>query len=264
MELISATMIWRYIPTETHSAAMNMALDEACLTHMSEGKVPPTIRFYRWQPSAISIGYFQNLQREVDTKVCQELGVDIVRRQTGGGAVYHDHDGELTYSVLAPAENFPKNIIKSYEEICSWIIDALSRLKIDSEFVPINDIVTNGKKISGNAQTRKKGILLQHGTILYQVDVKKMFSMLLVPDEKIRDKMIAVVEERVTSVVHQKPEVTFADLEQAFADAFLEGKEFQVGSWTESELQLAEQLAKEKYGAEAWNLHRNTELPVTS
>lgn len=248
--------IWRFIPTQTHSAAMNMALDEACLNHIAEGTVQPTIRFYRWQPSAISIGYFQNLTREVDLNACDELGVDIVRRQTGGGAVYHDYEGELTYSVIAPMDIFPKNIIESYKEICGWVMKGLENVGIESHFIPINDIISGQKKVSGNAQTRKKGILLQHGTILYKVDVKKMFSLLKVPDEKIRDKMIAAVEDRVTSIHDINPTIDFSHLEQAMMESFLEGKEYQVGEWSHSEVISARKLAETKYALEEWNLLR--------
>lgn len=251
---------WRFISTETHSAVMNMALDEVCLNGIAAGKVPPTIRLYRWKPSAVSIGYFQSLKREVDIEKCKELGVDVVRRQTGGGAVYHDYEGELTYSVLAPVDFFPKNIIESYRVICGWIIDALNKLGIESEFIPINDIVTGGKKISGNAQTRRKGVLLQHGTILYKVDVKKMFSLLKIPDEKMRDKMIAAVEERVTSLTALNPELKFEELEGTFMDSFKlkalslkPSLDIVDGEWSEDELSAARKLASDKYGAEEWN-----------
>src|SRR5208283_2072423 len=163
---------------------------------------PPTIRFYGWDPTAISIGYFQCLGKEVDLKNCAEFGIDIVRRRTGGGAVYHD--GEITYSVIAKESVFSKDILESYRQICGCIIDSLALIGIKSEFKPINDIIVNGKKISGNAQTRRNGVLLQHGTILYSVDLDRMFSALKVSDEKIRDKLIQNARERVTSISQQR------------------------------------------------------------
>ena len=114
--------------------------------------------------------------------------MDYVRRITGGGAVFHDN--ELTYSIVIPESHpqIPKNIIDSYKRICGAIMKGLDKLGIDSKYFPINDILTNNKKISGNAQTRKSKTVLQHGTILMDVDVEKMFSLLKVPDEKIKDK----------------------------------------------------------------------------
>ena len=189
-------MKYRIISLEMHNAFMNMAIDEAISESVAKGN-NPTIRFYKWLPSAVSIGYFQSLADEVDVWKCRSLGVGIVRRRTGGGAVYHSNSGEITYSVIGPVSLFPKNIIKSYEEICGWVIKGLNNLGINAEFVPINDILVKGKKISGNAQTRRKNILLQHGTILYDVNVERMFSVLKVPDEKIKDKLIKVVKEEI-------------------------------------------------------------------
>lgn len=244
---------WRIIKTQTHDAALNMALDEVCLNGIAQKTSPPTIRFYRWLPSAISIGYFQSLQREVDENKCLQLTVDVVRRLTGGGAVYHDYEGELTYSVLSPLEFFPKNIIESYQEICGRIISALKNLGLNAEFVPINDIICSGKKISGNAQTRKKGVLLQHGTILYKVNLAKMFSLLKIPDEKIRDKMISVASERVTSISALNSRITFQQLEIAVFSEFIKGKEHEFGDWTTDELTAAKILAATKYQQDHWN-----------
>ncbi len=256
---------WRIIPLQIHDAFMNMALDEACSEEVAAGKVPPTIRFYRWQPSAVSIGYFQSLNDEVATGKCKEAGVDVVRRRTGGGAVFHDYEGEITYSVIAPENIFPKGITESYHEICGWIIQSLQLLGVPTEFKPINDIIlapnaqspdgTNvgGKKISGNAQTRRNGILLQHGTILYQVDVPKMFSLLKVGQEKISDKMIKAVEERVCSIKLLKPEVTMEQLYQGLFQGFTQNKKHSIGDWTPQEIQRAQELIKSRYGTPAWN-----------
>ena len=240
---------------------MNMALDEACSEAVASGAALPTIRFYRWQPSAVSIGYFQSLQAEVATQKCQEAGVEVVRRRTGGGAVFHDYEGEITYSIIAPEKLFPKGITESYHLICGWIVESLSLLGVPTEFKPINDIVLSpsagsrlaGKKISGNAQTRRNGILLQHGTILYTVDVPKMFSVLKVGQEKIADKMIAAVEERVSSLQQIKPELTMEQVAAALLKGFTQGKTHTIGDWTPQELERARELAKTRYGTNEWN-----------
>ncbi len=245
---------WRIIPLETCDAATAMALDEACGESVKAGG-PPTIRFWRWKPSAVSIGCFQSLEDEVNLETCKKLGVDFVRRRTGGGAVYHDCDGEITYSITAPESFFGKDITASYKLICGWLVDAFARLGIDAEFKPINDITTGGKKISGNAQTRRGGILLQHGTILYDVDVKRMFSVLRVSKEKISDKMIAAVEDRVTSV-KKSGNATYAQTYEALVSAFSEGKETFSGSWTNSELARAKELVETKYKTKEWNFQR--------
>ena len=247
-------MKWRVIPLKTHDAATAMALDEAASEAVRLGG-PPTIRFYRWLPSAVSIGYFQSMEAEVNLDACRRLGVDQVRRRTGGGTVYHDHDGEITYSVIAPESFFGKDIIASYNLICGWIVEAFSQLGICAEFKPINDIVTQGKKISGNAQTRRNKVLLQHGTILYDLDVKKMFSVLRVSEEKISDKMIAAVEDRVTCV-RKVSNATRDETYQALCEAFTKDKDFYEGEWTEKELAYTKELAKTKYSTRDWNFQR--------
>ena len=246
-------MKWRVIPLAINNAFVNMAIDEAVSESVAQG-APPTIRFYRWLPSAVSIGYFQGIRDEVDIDKCSELGVHIVRRRTGGGAVYHDYGGEVTYSVIAPEQLFPMGIRESYSVICSWIVNGLRHIGIESEFKPINDIITSGKKISGNAQTRRRGVLLQHGTILYDVDVRKMFSLLKVSQEKISDKLIAAVEERVTSVSRQK-DVGIHELQEALVSGFTEDKEHYFDSLTNDEASRAEALA-ERYASEEWNYMR--------
>jgi lipoate-protein ligase A len=250
---------WRLLKTENITAAKNMAIDRAVLVANSEGKSPPTVRFFTWEPPAISIGYFQSLEEEVNLDVCRKLGVDYVRRITGGGAVFHDN--ELTYSIVIPESHpqIPKNIMESYGRICGAIINGLAYLGIESNYKPINDIIANSKKISGNAQTRKLKIVLQHGTVLMDVDVEKMFSLLLVPNEKIRDKLIADVKERVTSVKHVLGRnISFADASNAMKTGFEE--EFNVelvdGKLTDEELKNAEQFEKEYFGSKDWNHRR--------
>jgi lipoate-protein ligase A len=247
-------MKWRVIRFSSNDAYTNMAIDEAVSESVGAGG-PPTIRFYGWEPSAVSIGYFQGIEREVDLGRCSDMGIEVVRRRTGGGAVYHDSKGEITYSVIAKEELFPKDIIASYREICEWITSSLSLLGIDSEFKPINDIITNGKKISGNAQTRRQGVLLQHGTLLYSVDVERMFSLLKVPDEKIRDKLIATVKERVTSVSQQK-ELSREEVYSALYQGFTKGKDFDEAELTDSEKNRAKELVGSRYSTKEWNFWR--------
>ncbi|VVC02564.1 Lipoate-protein ligase A subunit 1 [Candidatus Bilamarchaeum dharawalense] len=245
---------WRVLSYQEFDAFTNMAIDEAIGESVSGGG-SPTIRFYGWKPSAISIGYFQAIRDEVNLANCEAAGVNVVRRRTGGGAVYHDQVGEITYSVTGKVNLFPEGIVDSYKVICSWIIDSLALLDIKAEFKPINDLISNGKKISGNAQTRRNGVLLQHGTILYSVDVDRMFSLLNVPDEKIKDKLIANVKERVTSVTAQRP-VSKDELYKALFDGFTKNKDFESGKLTDTEVIRAKELAQVRYVSKDWNFMR--------
>lgn len=250
---------WRYLITEGNSAAKNMAIDKAVLIANSENKVSPTVRFYNWMPPAISIGYFQNLKEEVDLLKCEKSGVDYVRRITGGGAVFHEK--ELTYSIVIPESHteISKNIMESYGRICGAIIRGLKQLGINSEYVPINDIIYKGKKISGSAQTRKLKTVLQHGTVILDVDVDKMFSVLRVPNEKIKDKMISDVKQRVTSIKHiLGKEIAFSDATVAMKKGFEEEFDIELveGVLTDYELNLTEKFEKEHFRAKDWNFKR--------
>ncbi len=193
----------RVIETGYDTAYWNMAVDEVLLNSTND---VPALRIYGWKPTAVSIGYFQRMEEEIDVKKCKQLDIDVVRRITGGGSVLHD--SELTYSFIT--KRYPQSIIESYKWICDAVVISINKLGLDAKFSPLNDIVINGKKISGNAQTRKKGTLLQHGTILLGVDTEKMFSILKVPSEKIRDKMISYASERVTGLNKTFTEVTLA------------------------------------------------------
>jgi lipoate-protein ligase A len=250
---------WRLLITENNSAYSNMAMDRAELVSISKGRAPPTVRFFTWKPPAISIGYFQSLKEEVNLEACKNLGVDYVRRITGGGAVFHDK--ELTYSIVIPEshDQISKNIMESYGRICGAIIKGLKQLDIESSYVPINDIITDGKKISGNAQTRKAKTVLQHGTILMDVDVEDMFSLLIVPNEKIRDKLISDVKQRVTSVKHILGKgISFEKMANVMKIGFEEefNIELNIGNFTDEEIELTNKFEKEFFSTEEWNHRR--------
>lgn len=250
---------WRFLQTGYNTAATNMAIDRAVLVANSKNMVPPTVRFFAWKPPAISIGYFQSLNDEVDLDNCKKLGVDYVRRITGGGAVFHED--ELTYSIII-SESHPKiskNIMESYGRICGALIKGLKHLGIESSYVPINDIIADNRKISGSAQTRKLRTVLQHGTILTDVDVDKMFALLKVPNEKIKDKLIADVKQRVTSIKHVLgKEASFDEVAKAMKTGFEE--EFNIelinGELTKEELVLTSKFKEECFGTKDWNHRR--------
>ncbi|AEJ19870.1 lipoate--protein ligase family protein [Gracilinema caldarium] len=250
---------WRLLRTGFHNAFYNMGLDQAILEAVAAAKAPPTLRFYGWQPPAISIGYFQGMQEEVDLSACRQHGIDTVRRITGGGAVFHQ--SEVTYSIVLPFDHplADQNILASYGRLCQGIVAGLAKLGVTAEFAPINDIVVGGRKISGNAQTRKLGCILQHGTILLDVDVDLMFTLLKVPSEKARGKAIADVKERVTSLSRILGRtVSFDAVSMALEQGFREALDLNlvVEQPSAAELERAENLARSRFASEDWNLKR--------
>jgi len=251
-------MGFRLLDMPPCSAFDNMAIDEAILQQVSIGASPPTLRLYGWKPSAVSIGYFQSIEDEVDLDACLEKGFDVVRRITGGGAVFHDD--ELTYSIIIPEASgvVSEDIMGSYAQICGAIVDALGSFGLEARFKPVNDITVDGKKISGNAQTRRCGCVLQHGTLILGLDADEMFSVLKVPDEKIRDKMIATVKDRVTSLRLEYGGFSDASVRAALVEGF-EGSlgiSTAPGELTLAEKELAGELSESKYSTRKWNFKR--------
>lgn len=252
-------MKWRLLFTGHKNAFLNMAIDESIMVHVGSGRSPSTIRLYGWAPPAVSIGYFQGLEDEVDIDKCKELNVDYIRRITGGGAVFHE--SEVTYSIVLPTSNLiiSDNMLESYKTICKGIIEGLGNLGVSAQFAPLNDILVGGKKISGSAQTRRNRTILQHGTVLIDTDVEKMFSLLKVPSEKIKDKLIKDVKERVTSIKHiLSQDIEFDEVCQELAKGFEKTLNIELveGELTDNELQLAEEIRKDRYSNPEWNHRR--------
>lgn len=241
-------MKFRLIKIKEHDAFMNMALDEAIFEAVRDKKSLPTIRLYTWKPNAVSIGYFQGYENEVNKELCRVLDFNIVRRMTGGGAVVHEN--EITYSIIAPQKYFSSDVIKSYGEICGYIVDALGNLGISAEFKPINDVTVNGEKISGSAQTRKSAILWQHGTLLYNVDSERILSLLKGRAEK--NKLTQSQRKIITCIIDHK-NIPFTKVIDALETAFSKNKEIIIDDYTDEEMMRAQELSKTKYSTKDWN-----------
>jgi len=246
--------MWRVLGLNAYSAAENMAIDEAVSSLIKEGLSPPTMRFYRWSPGAVTIGCFQCMADEVDMDACHRLGIDFVRRRTGGGAVYHDPAGEITYSIMAPEALFPKDIRESYREICSYVTRALMDLGIDASFRPINDIIVGGRKVSGSAQMRRQGVLTQHGTILYGLDRSTMFTVLKPSKLKLSDKPAASFSDSI-ACVSELCGASMEELYDALLKAFTDGKEWEFGTLNGAEQARVRDIIW-KYDSYEWNFSR--------
>jgi len=240
-----------------------MAVDEAIMKARTENRVPNTLRLYQWSPSAVSIGRFQTLADEIHVDNCRKHGVDIVRRISGGGAVYHDQEGELTYCIVAKLSDLgckDLDMLSAYQKICNGLNEAVKILGAKAEYRPPDpkrcpNLTISGKKISGNAQTSKKGILLQHGTFLMDIDHTKMFTYLKVPWAKTLNDVLAVSKRKLTSA-RQELDSNFSTPEasQALVEGFQKalGVQFVAEELTEYERNLAERLKKERFVTEDW------------
>ncbi|NVM55252.1 MAG: lipoate--protein ligase family protein [Candidatus Helarchaeota archaeon] len=250
---------WRLIDLEIYGGYTNMAIDEAILQARIEERVPNTFRLYRWHPSCASIGRNQSMRHEVDIEACKRLGIDFVRRITGGGAVYHDYMGEITYSIVAKKENFlPMDIDETFRILCKGIIVALGDFGLNAEhgIHHCPSIFVKGRKISGNAQTIKKGVVLQHGTILLQYNPQLMYSILRVKTAGKKPKVVSSVYQKVTTLQQESQrECNFETIKNALIQGYQKAlnTSFSIENLTEHELNTKEHLIIEKYKTDEWN-----------
>jgi lipoate-protein ligase A len=253
---------WRLLKLETHNAFMNMALDESILRARIRNLAPNTIRFYRWNPSTVSIGRFQNAEKEAQVEDCRKHGVDVVRRITGGGAVYHDSEDEITYSVIAGKDGLgTEDIALVYAKIYSGLTEALKILGIAADFNQGNakacpNLTVNARKISGSCQAHKSGVVLQHGTLLLRVNLERMFTFLRVPWAKTCLQVVEVAKDKITSIEDEAGKnFSLAEVTVALVKGFENALEIKLenGQLTSDELELAENLYIEKYSTNSWN-----------
>ncbi len=168
---------------------MNMAIDSAILESLSGNYTGPVLRLYSWADPCVTVGYSQKIEDTVDLKHCHEDSVDIIRRITGGGTVYHDQ--EITYSLFISERELSLNVPDSFLRLLHPLIKTLNDLGVPAVYKSPNDILVNGKKISGNSQVRKRGILLQHGTIILSYESEIMFRYIKKKDNSVLPTSVA-------------------------------------------------------------------------
>ncbi len=265
---------WRILPFKTYNAFENMAIDEAILVDADSGRSIPTLRFYGWSPPAVSLGYFQDFNKEVNLDNCRSLGIDIVRRPTGGKAVLHEN--EITYSVVSSKDNplFPDNILGTYKVISSCLVEALFSIGIDASIADSSyrqngtnimkslcfsepsrfELLVDGRKICGSAQVRTKNAFLQHGSLLLSFEPERAVQILCPhPAPNLSEKL----RNSVTSVSEYSS--AFSDKSKAvriIKDSFRKilNVNFNEGALTPGEQAEKTRLIKQKYSAEDWNV----------
>lgn len=239
----------------------NMGIDRAILQTVSEGQSIPTLRLYSWAVPAVTVGYFQKISETVNIAFCTENKIPVIRRITGGGTVLHN--SEITYSFITPLKNSPisSDLETSFKAIIMPIINALKAIGIDASFKPVNDILVQGKKISGSAQTRQQGMLLQHGTIITDID-EDLFTRAFVDKKNFIKKDFTEPVKSITSVkeilgnrFHQG---SVEILKKAILDNYMERLNI---SFTKSflstyEKDLTERFKKEQFENKSWNMKR--------
>lgn len=185
---------WRVMDFKKVDIRYMMAMNEA-IHRCDKGNT-----LFFWAPTkSIILGYFQRAEVELNLDQCE--GYTIVRRTSGGGIAFSDDLGrQINYGVVGTIDDdrFPLDIISSYTQICGILIDTLKAYGLNAAFRPINDVVVDRRKISGNAMTRRDGKTLQHGTLLLDFDIKEMLRIMRIPKEKYLDKQIESIEQGLT------------------------------------------------------------------
>ena len=274
---------WRLIREEARPGPMQMALDEVAAETAAAGG-PATLRTYRWEPSCLTLGRHQDPET-VDWAFCEHEGIDVTRRQTGGGGIYHDSRGDIAYSIAVPAETVPGELLDCYHLLCEPVLDAFDRLGVDADYVdepmpelyhpacylrelhPAHDVVASGgagsggeradgdrrRKIAGNAQYRKREAVIQHGSLTFAVDAARHLGVFADPPvtpEAFRDRVVGMAElvdvDRADAVA--TVEAALTDWASAAPEASVETD----ASWTDAELERAEELVAEKYRDDEW------------
>jgi lipoate-protein ligase A len=269
---------WRVMDTGSLTGPENMAIDEAIMQAHGRGEVPPTLRFYGWQPAAVSIGYFQSMAQEIDLQAVNAGGFGYVRRPTGGRMIFHHL--ELTYSVTIRDDLLPGDVTSTYRDLSKGLLEGFEILGLNPELsggevdprranpdevntlcfetASAYELEVGGRKIAGSAQTRKNGVRMQHGSIALDYDLPLYLSLLKVPDT-VRQRLLERFRTKATSVKWEMGrDVSYQEARDAFTQGFAAGLGLTLleGALTPAEVQDADQLVRDKYGNDAWNLKK--------
>ncbi|MBQ4628419.1 MAG: lipoate--protein ligase [Clostridia bacterium] len=237
----------RLIILKTTEPQFNLAAEEYIFSQTADSAV------ILWQnKNAVIIGRNQNTLSEINQEVIEKHGISVVRRITGGGAVFHDL-GNINYSIIAPqGEDGALN----FKKFAAPIVEILSELGVKAEFSGRNDLLIDGRKISGNAQHIADGRVLHHGTLLFSSDLDRVSEVLTVDPEKIRSKAIQSVRSRVTNIKDHLPNGADLDADgfiRLMEKYFIENTDCEISELSENELRNIEALAESKYRTWQWN-----------
>ena len=257
---------WRLLVTEPTDGAMNMAIDEAVWRGRQQGTSPPTVRFFAWAPPTVSLGYGQPLQADVDVTACRRLGVGLVRRPTGGSAIYHDGpERELTYSVIATSDDLGgvRDLLETYRWIGRALLRGLNALGADAELVAVNaaegpapafcfartgsyEIEIGGLKVVGSAQRRQGDSFLQHGAVMLGVDEPRLRALF----PTTRDPLATMTT--LEAALGRRP--AFDVVSNALTEAFEAEHRLRLkpDGLLPTEITRAEELARTRYATDAW------------
>lgn len=246
---------WEVVHTPVLPTRLNVALDQLLLAEVDAGHRGPTLRIWEWDDRAVVIGAFQSYTNELHPEGVEEHGVEVVRRVTGGGAMFMEGGNCITYSLYAPREIVAGlDYTESYAYLDRWVIEALAKHGVNAWYVPINDITSSKGKIGGAAQKRTKNAVIHHATMSYDIDADKMTDVLRIGQAKISDKGIASAKKRVDPVRSQTG-ASREEIIRTMIETFTARYGASRGDVTAEEMAEARKLVDAKFGTEKWT-HR--------
>lgn len=243
---------WRLLHGAPERPSMQMAIDEILVDEVAAGRRAPTLRIWEWAGSCVVIGRFQSLRNEVDPEAAQRHGIEVVRRISGGGAMFIEPGNTITYSLYAPVELVAgMSFQQAYAHMDEWVLAALEQLGIKAWYQPLNDITSAAGKIAGAAQARRGKAVLHHVTMAYDIDTSKMLEVLRIGREKLSDKGTASAAKRVDPLRSQTG-LSRAQVVTSMIDTFRARHGLVSDELTARERQLATDLAESKFATGAW------------
>ncbi|WP_405775337.1 biotin/lipoate A/B protein ligase family protein [Streptomyces sp. NBC_00859] len=244
---------WQLIHDPAQPPALHMALDEVLTAEVAAGRRPPTLRVWEWASPAVIIGSFQSLRNEVDPAGAERHGFAVVRRISGGGAMFVEPQSTITYSLSVP-ESLVSGLsyADSYAYLDDWVLGALAGIGVKAWYQPLNDIATDVGKIAGAAQKRTAGGgVLHHVTMAYDIDAGKMADVLRIGREKLSGKGTASAGKRVDPLARQTG-LPRAEVIERMIGAFRRRYGLADGSVTADEMARARDLAATKFSSQEW------------
>lgn len=247
-----AAHTWQIIAETPVAPAMNLALDEVLTKAVGRGTRGPTLRVWGWAAPCVVLGRFQSVRNEVHEDKAEELGVQLVRRISGGGAMFIEPGLAITWSLHVPP-TFVEGLSfgESYALLDSWAVRGLRSLGVDAWYAPLNDITSSGGKIGGAAQARRFGAVLHHTTMAYDMSMQNMLQVLRIGQEKLSDKGVRSADRRV-GPLRQQTQMPREEIIQHMLEQFSTLAPSVPGAVTAEEWAEAETLVAEKFATSAW------------
>ncbi len=266
MELSEVDLV--LVQEETHRGPVQMALEEIAADRIAAGGAG-LVRVFRWEPSTLSMGYGQDPET-VDWDYCANAGIEVTRRQTGGGGIYHDNCGDISYSIIVPKAAVSGDLLTAYHTLCEPILEFFDVIGIDAAYAerehpsvyepacflrdihPAHDILVDGRKICGNAQYRQRDAIIQHGSILFDLATTDHLGVFNNPGVD-RDRF-----ESRTATITELVDISRAEAVEALTNCLAEWSNATQGTWAETEITAAHDLATAKYASDGWVLGEAT------